>query len=55
MTKDLQAAGADALELNIYALVTDPTINSDLVENPSPSSRKFVKTWYPVTVKLSLS
>ena len=55
LAKDLQAAGADALELNIYALVTDPTINSDLVEKNRITLIQEVckNVSIPVTVKLS--
>lgn len=55
LAKDLQTAGADALELNIYTLVTDPALTSDQVEknyiNLIQEVCKHVNI--PVTVKLS--
>ncbi len=40
LAKDMQAAGADALELNIYTLVTDPGFNStrSKLHQPYPGS-----------------
>lgn len=55
LSKDLQAAGADALELNIYTLVTDPALTSDQVEKNYISLIQEVckHVSIPVTVKLS--
>lgn len=55
LAKDLQAAGADALELNIYTLVTDPGLNSDQVEKNYISLIQEVckQVNIPVAVKLS--
>ncbi|MBP7032340.1 MAG: dihydroorotate dehydrogenase-like protein [Anaerolineaceae bacterium] len=55
LAKDLQAAGADALELNIYTLITDPALASDQVEKNYLSLIQEVckHVSIPVAVKLS--
>ena len=55
LARELQAAGADALELNIYTLVTDPTLSSDQVEKNYISLIQEVckHVSIPVAVKLS--
>ncbi|MEL7645773.1 MAG: dihydroorotate dehydrogenase-like protein [Anaerolineaceae bacterium] len=55
LAKDLQAAGADALELNIYTLVTDPALTSDQIEKSYINLIQEVcqQVSIPVTVKLS--
>jgi len=53
--KEIQQAGADALECNIYSLATDPTVTSDAVEQTYLDIVKAVKSavTIPVAVKLS--
>jgi len=55
LAEQIQAAGADALELNIYSLVTDPQLTSEQIEksylNLIQEVCKHVSI--PVTVKLS--
>jgi len=53
--KDIEQAGADALELNIYYIATDPTIGGDDVEQMTLNVLKTVKehVCIPVAVKLS--
>ena len=55
LAKDLQAAGAVALELNIYTLITDPALASDQVEKNYLSLIQEVckHVSIPVAVKLS--
>jgi len=53
--KQMQQAGADAIELNIYYIPTDPDLSSDQVEQTYLDILKAVKTavTIPVAVKLS--
>lgn len=53
--KKMQEAGADALELNLYYLVTDPNMKSDDVENAQVELVAEVKSAIsiPLAVKLS--
>lgn len=53
--RDIQKAGADALELNIYFLPTDPFMNGELVERNYVEILKTVRSQVkiPVAVKLS--
>jgi dihydroorotate dehydrogenase (fumarate) len=53
--KLMQQAGADALELNVYFLATDPTVSADQAEAPTLEILKTVKqsVTIPVAVKLS--
>ncbi|MFH1263908.1 MAG: dihydroorotate dehydrogenase-like protein [Pseudomonadota bacterium] len=53
--KSMQEAGADALELNFYAVVTDPKATAEKVENDLLELVKSVKKTVriPVAVKLS--
>ncbi len=53
--RDIQSAGADALELNIYAIETDPEVSGDDVERAHEDILRAVKTatTLPVAVKLS--
>jgi len=53
--KLIEDAGADAIELNIYYIPTDPTLSSDEVENTYIDILKAVKgvVKIPVAVKLS--
>jgi dihydroorotate dehydrogenase (fumarate) len=53
--KEIQQAGADALECNIYSLATDPQVTSDEVEQTYVDIVKAVKSavTIPVAVKLS--
>jgi dihydroorotate dehydrogenase (fumarate) len=53
--REMQQAGADALELNLYALETDPRKSSDAVENGYCELVRQVKAslQIPVAVKLS--
>jgi len=53
--KQIQDAGADALELNIYAIPTDPDVEATQVENTYVEILKEVKSQVtiPVAVKLS--
>ncbi|KYC52050.1 MAG: dihydroorotate dehydrogenase 2 [Candidatus Methanofastidiosum methylothiophilum] len=53
--KDIQSAGADALELNIHFIPTDPAINGTQIEERYFSVLKRVKenVHIPVAVKLS--
>ncbi len=51
----LESAGADALELNLYQLVTDPTLSADEVESELIETVRSVVSFVriPVAVKLS--
>ncbi len=51
----MQEAGADALELNVYYLATDPDENGDVLEQRAVDMLKTVKSGVriPVSVKLS--
>jgi dihydroorotate dehydrogenase (fumarate) len=53
--KQIQQAGADALECNIYSLATDPRVTSEAVEQTYLDILKAVKSavTIPVAVKLS--
>jgi dihydroorotate dehydrogenase (fumarate) len=53
--KEIEQAGADALELNTYSLVTDPSISSSKVEKGLVDLVRQVKqnTKLPIAVKLS--
>jgi len=53
--KRLEAAGADAIELNLYQLITDPALTSDQVESGMLETVRAVVTsvGIPVAVKLS--
>lgn len=53
--KQIQDAGADALELNIYHITTDPTESADAVENQTVEMVEAVKAQIsiPLAVKLS--
>ncbi len=53
--KQIQQAGADALELNIYNIPTDPSVSSEAVEQTYLNILKAVKSAVsiPVAVKLS--
>ena len=53
--KEIEQAGADALELNTYSLVTDPAISSSKVEKGLVDLVRQVKqsTKLPIAVKLS--
>jgi dihydroorotate dehydrogenase (fumarate) len=53
--KDLQQAGADGLELNTYALVTDPRVSSAQVEQQMIELVKSIRenVTIPIAVKLS--
>ena len=55
LAERIQAAGADALELNIYSLVADPLLNSEQVEKNYINLIQEVckSVSIPVTVKLS--
>ncbi len=52
---EIEQAGADALELNIYYIPTDPRVDGDVVEEITLSVLRAVKegTTLPVAVKLS--
>lgn len=53
--RKIQDAGADALELNVYFLATDPAISGDVVERRVSNVLRVVKraVTIPVAVKLS--
>ena len=51
----MQQAGADAIELNIYFLATDPTLSADQVESQYVEILKAVKRAVTVPVALKLS
>jgi dihydroorotate dehydrogenase (fumarate) len=53
--RKMQAAGADALELNVYYIPTDPKLNSDEVEETYLEILRHVKlaVSIPVAIKLS--
>jgi len=53
--KDIQRAGADALELNIYCIPTDPSVTGEAVENTHVEILRAVRSVVsiPVAVKLS--
>lgn len=53
--KEIEQAGADALELNTYSLVTDPSVSSGTVEKGIVELVRQVKqhTKLPIAVKLS--
>lgn len=53
--KKMQAAGADAIELNLYQLVTDPAIDADQVEADMLETVRLVTSSVriPVAVKIS--
>ncbi|MFZ3069713.1 MAG: dihydroorotate dehydrogenase-like protein, partial [Anaerolineaceae bacterium] len=55
LAKDIQSAGADALELNTYSVVTDPNVTSEQVEKNRLALIQEVSKSVniPVTVKLS--
>ena len=53
--RQMQQAGADAIELNVYHLATDPTVTSEQVESMAVEMVKEVKksVTIPVAVKLA--
>lgn len=53
--KEIQQAGADALELNTYSLVTDPAVTSSTIEQGIAELVRHIKqnTRLPIAVKLS--
>lgn len=53
--KEIEAAGADALELNVYFLATDPSVSGESVEKTHLEILKAVRaaTKLPIAVKLS--
>jgi dihydroorotate dehydrogenase (fumarate) len=53
--RTIQQAGADALELNVYFLATDPAISGDVIERRVANVLRAVKkaATIPVAVKLS--
>ncbi|MBN2411571.1 dihydroorotate dehydrogenase-like protein [candidate division KSB1 bacterium] len=54
-SKKMEQAGADALELNVYFLATDPTIESRQIENQYNIILKAVKTNVKIPVAMKLS
>jgi dihydroorotate dehydrogenase (fumarate) len=53
--RNMEAAGADALELNIYYLVTDPNLSGDQVEQNYIDVLRAVKSQVRIPVALKLS
>jgi dihydroorotate dehydrogenase (fumarate) len=51
----IESAGADALELNVYSLATDPTVSGEMIERRTLHMLESVKrsVGIPVAVKLS--
>ncbi len=53
--RKIEAAGADALELNLYYIPTDPTLSSDDIERMYLNTLKAVKASVNIPVALKLS
>ncbi|HFC12607.1 MAG TPA: dihydroorotate dehydrogenase-like protein [Anaerolineae bacterium] len=53
--RDLEAAGADALELNIYFLPTDPNLSSGEVENLYLDALRDVKATISIPIAMKLN
>jgi dihydroorotate dehydrogenase (fumarate) len=54
-SRDIQQAGADALELNVYFIPTDPAVTAEQVENLYVSILEAVKSNVSIPVAMKLS